>query len=379
VRAFAVLAVLIVAELVAGSARGGHEFPVYPSYYPHEIRIEALAPAGAFDLLLQNKLQAYIGPAPAPAALPDTIGAVESLGSYVVVRVNPGSPLARDEASACSLSSALVREIATHKGELRFHPYPVTPLHGDFIYHVDLAEAAKARYLDHVPAALQRRPKVHARDPVTARLAPSVWITQREDWDAEISEVSADSLLEDAAAQVNGSPGPPWLRSGWFQASLLLGASVTDPVMHERVQSDLARLEHGDYASSLERVNLERELVTMLGGGCRSIVAGYTVKREYVSIDYSAGIENIGFDAITGLNSPTFIRTAKLKDFPWNGWLSLGIEGAPAAAWNPVAGFTDPFGRLMWSALSDGAVIPASYDAGWMLNRISDVRGSPSR
>jgi hypothetical protein len=371
--------VLIVAELVTGSARGGHEFPVYPSYYPHEIRIEALPPAGAFDLLLQNKLQAYIGPAPAPAALPDAVGAVESLGSYVVVRVNPGSPLARDEASACSLSSALVREIATHKDELRFHPYPVTPFQGDFIYHVDLAEAAKERYLDHVPAAPPRRAKVRATGALATRLVPSSWLTPHDAWDVEIDQVSADALLQSAAAQVNGSPGPPWLRSGWFQASLLLGSSVTDPVTRERVQSDVARLEHGDYASSVERINLERELVTTLNGGCRSVVAGYTVKSEYVSIEYSAGIENIGFDGVTGLNSPTFIRTAKLKDFPWNGWLSIGIADAPTAAWNPVAGFTDPFGRLMWSALSDGAVIPAPYDAGWMLNRISDVRGLPAR
>ena len=30
------------------------------------------------------------------------------------------------------------------------------------------------------------------------------------------------------------------------------------------------------------------------------MVAGYTVKREYVNVEYSAGIENIGYDAIDG-------------------------------------------------------------------------------
>ena len=68
-----------------------------------------------------------------------------------------------------------------------------------------------------------------------------------------------------------------------------------------------------------------------------------------------------------------FIRTVKLKDFPWNGWLSLGMQSQAAAAWNPVAGFTDPFGRLMWSAMGDPAALPSPYDSAWMLNRISDV------
>ena len=68
-----------------------------------------------------------------------------------------------------------------------------------------------------------------------------------------------------------------------------------------------------------------------------------------------------------------FIRTVKLKDFPWNGWLALGIGGKPSAAWNPVAGMTDSFGRLMGFAVADPALMPAPYDAGWMLNRISDL------
>ena len=74
-----------------------------------------------------------------------------------------------------------------------------------------------------------------------------------------------------------------------------------------------------------------------------------------------------------------FLRTVKLKDFPWNGWLQLGVPERAGAAWNPVAGFTDPFGRLMWSAIADPAAIPSPNDATWMLNRISDVEASPRR
>ena len=68
-----------------------------------------------------------------------------------------------------------------------------------------------------------------------------------------------------------------------------------------------------------------------LTAGCRAMVAGYTVKREHFNASFSDGIENIAYDALEGLNSPMFMRTVKLKDFPWNGWLKLGLmRAAPA-------------------------------------------------
>src|SRR5262249_34501485 len=115
--------------------------------------------------------------------------------------------------------------------------------------------------------------------------------------------------------------------------------------------------------------DLERQLVAALTGGCERVVLGYTTKREYYDGEFSAGIENIAADAQTGLNSPIFIRTAKLKDFPWNGWLQLGVPAPPAAAWNPIAGSPDPAGRLFWPALGDPAAIPAPGSASWIGNR----------
>ena len=68
-----------------------------------------------------------------------------------------------------------------------------------------------------------------------------------------------------------------------------------------------------------------------------------------------------------------FLRTVKLKDFPWNGWPTLGVPNAPAAAWNPIGGFTDETGRLIWLALGDPALFLEPYDARWSLNRIGEV------
>jgi hypothetical protein len=40
---------------------------------------------------------------------------------------------------------------------------------------------------------------------------------------------------------------------------------------------------------------------------------------------------------------------------------------------------TDPFGRMMGFAVGDLALLPAPYEAGWMLNRIADLPSNPER
>ncbi len=100
---------------------------------------------------------------------------------------------------------------------------------------------------------------------------------------------------------------------------------------------------------------------------------GYALRREAVNDDYSEGVENVGYDAQAGLGSAVFLRTVKLKDFPWNGVLRLGAASRPAAAWNPIAGFGDETGRLLWSALADAALLPAPQGGGWIPNRARAV------
>src|SRR5262245_14477368 len=132
--------------LLAPMARSGHELPVYPSYYPHEIEIATLAPQEARDLLAKGRLHAYVGGAPSfGGGLPKDIESAPSLGSWLIVRLNPSSALAKDETSACTIVGAVVRELEGKSGDIVAHPYPVTPLHGDYLHHLDLAEAAKAR------------------------------------------------------------------------------------------------------------------------------------------------------------------------------------------------------------------------------------------
>jgi hypothetical protein len=354
-----------------GLAWGGHEVPIYPSYYPHEIRLETIAPERAAALLGEAKLHAYLGPEPSFAGTPpQSVRAIETLGDFIIVRVNPEHSAA-DERASCDIVDAVVRSMAGREGFV-FHPYPVTPFDGDYLYHADRAAAEKARLLGETAALRTLRVKTVAE---LAALAHPEWRAEGSEWDAAVEAVDAADLVARSRISLNGSLGPPWVKAGWFHAARLL----TDTASQEPAATLVRRLEGGDYRDEVERLNLERDLVAALAAGCRERVAGYTVRRHYFSAEFTNGVENIGFDSVESFQSPIFIRTVKLKDFPWNGWLSLGVDASPSSAWNPIAGFSDRFGQLLWSAIGDPALFSAPYDGGWMLNRIADVKSSAGR
>src|SRR5262249_52312281 len=303
---FAAIVFILGAAALVTIARGGHELPIYPSFYPHEIEIKSLAPEAAAQPLRDGKIQAYLGSGLSFAGAPPAdIRAIESLGSFIVVHVN--STRAQDDASACAVVRTVMRALAA-QGNFVPHPYPVTPFHGDYLHHADLAAAATARFS--IGEAPIGDLKIVARGGL-AQSHPD-WSGRDADWDAEVDEVDAAALVASAIFSVNGWLAPPWVRTGWFHAERLLADAAREPARRERIESDLQRLKARDFTGLVERINLERDLVTLLTSGCRKTVAGYTVKREYVNVEFSAGIENIGYDSIAGLHSPIFIRTVKL-------------------------------------------------------------------
>src|SRR5262245_86818 len=198
-----------VALLLAPMARSGHEQPVYPSYYPHEIEIATVEPQKAGDLLGAGKLHAYVGGAPGfAAAVPKDVASVPSLGTFVVVKINPGSALAKDEAAACGVVAAVARVLAARGGgDVIAHPYPITPLHGDYLHHADLAEAAIVRFvgaaanLPDLPAPTIGR--VRAEGALAQSIVPPGWRADGTAWDAAIEEVDAGRLVASAITSVN--------------------------------------------------------------------------------------------------------------------------------------------------------------------------------
>jgi hypothetical protein len=350
--------VLLATALFGPAAQGGHEIPVYPSYYPSVIEIRTTEPADAIGKLGKGELLAWAGKEPPHSgALPVNVGTVETLGAILLIRLNPHSPLVRQD--ACAVAARAMRAATA---DAIFHPYPVTPFDGDYLHFIDRAEAAKAHWL--------KRAETAAAEPRLARAGDAD--SDEDSWDARVESVDAGAFVDAAMVAMNGWVGPPWLRSGWFRAYRLLAGGLEGDARKE-ADTIATELENADFDTLGERVALERQLVTMLGQGCDLAVAGYTLAHRYYNGEYYAGIENIGYDAVQGFASPMFLRTAKLKDYPWNGALLIGVDEKPQEAWNPVAGFSGPFGRMLWAALSDPALLPAPDDAAWTANRISDV------
>ncbi|HSC93620.1 MAG TPA: hypothetical protein VLC73_01490 [Burkholderiales bacterium] len=322
------------------AAHAGHEFPFYPSFYPQEITIEALDARAATQRLAKGTLHAYAGSALAGRPDPAKTGSVASLGGYIVLNLDARAPRFADRAARCAAARSFKPEFAA--GQV-WHPYPVTPFHADYLHHADLAEAARA------PAAAQRIAKPPGK----------------------LEAVDAAALAARAGTRYNGWNGPPWLRTGWFHAYLLLAPAVSDAGARARIDAAAHRLMSGEHASLEDRIEREREFVALLQSGCERVVLGYTARREYYSTEYSQGVENVGHDARDGLASGIFIRTVKLRDFPWNGWLNLAVPPAPSSAWNPVVGgFGGAFGQLVWSALGDPAFLPSPHGEGWIENRL---------
>jgi len=363
------LVVLVFVALVSQSVEAGHEIPYYPSFYPQEIRIETVEPAAAPRLLAKNAIHAYLGPLAAPKGAAH-LAWVESPRSFVLLTFNPASRGFGDARERCAAAARLAPALAAVKGEYVFHPYPVTPYHEDYLHHADLVEAAKARSAGGGPGPAVRL-RVRGRLPVLP--AGPAWRPAGGDWDATLEEVNLSTLVGEESTRLNGWLGPPWLKEGWFQAHALYARGVGEAGSRSAIEEAFARRTRGEYASAAERLGLERRLVSLLTRGCERVPVGYALRREAVNDDYSEGVENVGYDAQAGLGSAVFLRTVKLKDFPWNGVLRLGAASRPAAAWNPIAGFGDETGRLLWSALADAALLPAPQGGGWIPNRARAV------
>jgi hypothetical protein len=351
-------------------ARAGHESPFYPSFYPQEIRIETLDPAAAVAGWPKPRVHAYVGEdlfvgGPVPSdAVP-----VESLHSYVVLSFD--APAGRyvganaDAQMRCATADRTLRAFARDAGYV-FHPYPVTPYHADYLEQFDLARRAQERYARDAPVAGDVGMKIRAKGPLAEKLVPASARAGPDAWDATLEEIDVAELAGREAGGSGGWPRAPWVKQGWYQASRLYAGSTENGA-----KTIYDRLVSGRYRDPTERINLERALVSALVASCKRVIVGYTLKREYLNADYSNGVENAAFDSQAGLLSPLFPRTVKLKDFPWNGWLRLGIAAAPTAAWNPVGGLDDDFGQLLWQALGDPALLPEPYGGSWIANRAS--------
>ena len=270
-----------------------------------------------------------------------------------------------DAKARCEAGGRLSRVLAGKQIGYVFHPYPITPYHADYLWQFDLAERARLRYTVPIKGAAPAPAlKIRARGSLAEALVPASWKANPGGWDATLEEVNVESLT--AAVRT-----APWSKEGWFQAHLLYAGVFVGGTAGLWAEHAYRRLVAGDYDGDVERINLQRSLVTMLAAGCERVVVGYTLREEHFNGEYSVGVEDVAFDSQDGLLSAIFPRSVKLKDFPWNGWLRLGTSARPTTAWNPIGGFDDSFGRLLWLTVGDPALLHEPYGGSWMANRAS--------
>jgi hypothetical protein len=360
VKAALTLAVLL---LTALAAYAGHELTFYPSYYPQEVTVRFVAqPATAAALLRKNALHAYVGADPfAGSQAPAETGWVESLRGWVVLTFPRAAAGFADAEARCAAGLQVARALGAG-APFVVAPYAVTPYHDDYVLHYDLAQKARER-------APGRMPRIRATGALATVLAAAGIPSAGAEADAVVEEVELAPLLAGVETRVSGWTGPPWLKEGWFHVWLL----QSSPAARRAVEDAFRRRTEGDWQTAGERVGLERRLVTRMSSECERVVLGYTVRREPLNNAYNEGVENVAADSQRGLAAPIFVRTVKLKDFPWNGWLHVGVPGRPRAAWNPIAGFGDVPGQVVWAAVGDPALLLDPDNARFIANRARPV------
>ncbi len=376
VRAPRVAAIVLIGFLAAGiPAQAGHESNFYPSYYPQEIRLQTVDPVAAPALLQQAAIHAFIGPDLFPhRPIPSNLGVAESLGAYVVLTVNTAQERYQTPERRCALVKRVMDMLADDQGRYIFSPYPVTPYDRDYLEHVDIVARAKQAALANGRAggeAGRLDIAVTAQGPLAEEVVRAHWRPTGVTWDVQLASIDVADLLAAHSTDLGLVAGPPWLKDGWFHAYLLMADAVSDRRMREEIDHLYLQLTNRDYQRPEDKVALARTLVMRLQRGCERAVVGYTTQRAYYNVEYSPGVENVGFDSHFGLASPIFVRTAKLKDFIWNGQLRIGVATAPSSAWNPVGGFRDAYGRTLWAAVGDTAVLPGPSSGPWIPNRVT--------
>lgn len=369
------MGVLLVSVLQA--ARAGHESPFYPSFYPQEIRIETLDPGAAKAGWSKARVHVYAGADPfAGSPAPADAGALERLHSYVVLTFDGATSRPASAAGGakdhCASASRILGTLPAGRADFVPHPYPVTPYHPDYLQHFDLAQGARARFGgDAARGAGGAPPRIRALGDLAQSLIPASWKAPADGWDATLEEIELGQLVAGNGAFPGGWSGVPWVRQGWYQAHLLFTGHPQEGAARGAAEAAGRRLLNGEYRAAVERINLERALVSALLTGCERMVVGYRLRRERFNSEYSMGVENLAFDSQSGFDSPVFPRTVKLKDFIWNGWLRLGVAAKPVSAWNPVGGMSDGFGRMLWLAVGDPALVPAPQGGHWVANRVA--------
>ena len=134
----------------------------------------------------------------------------------------------------------------------------------DYLQHFDLAESVKNTLSSRTPTARSGL-DVKIRAKGTARRKDGLLdVTSGAEGmrTRRLKRLVLRISSRPTGSSSNGWLGPPWLKEGWFQSYLLLAGTVADAETKRTVESIYLRLVTGGYDSTVERLNLERRLVS---------------------------------------------------------------------------------------------------------------------
>ena len=224
----AVAFVLIgIAAAIVTVARGGHELPIYPSYYPHEIEIKVARARAARPRRCARERSRPMSVAVCAMSARRPSRCARSSRSA------PSSPCAsirpprwrRTRLRPAPPSRRSLRELAGHE---RFRPASLSG------HAVPRRLSPSRRPRGRRQGALRRltpRRSATSRSRRAARSRNSIRIGRRAmrtgTWRSV--EVDAAGLMDAATLAMNGWIAPPWVRTGWFHAERLLADAISDP------------------------------------------------------------------------------------------------------------------------------------------------------
>ena len=219
------------------AARAGHEISYYPSFYPQEIRIEALTPAAAAKEFANttDPLHAYIGAAPQFAGkAPSFLKSAASLDCFHRRQVQseggaPAEPRCAVRGGRGCLRTAGDRARGRRRARLPDHALSCGLSGSRRPRPRRQAGDASGCPPAGAHCARQRRPRAAAGRQCRTRLP--------DQWDISFEEVSVADLLRQARVGADIWLAPPWAKEGWFQAYHLLRSAVSDPARAERADT----------------------------------------------------------------------------------------------------------------------------------------------
>jgi len=411
--------ILIFLMLIPNVALAGHENPLQFSFYPHEVRFFKVKPdtdivkmiTETTDTPTVKGMHIYLGGInhedaqklknKGPIKLLNAIDRIYTI--YVNTKQDETNPFSLEDFRKAFLRNIVDRfELASNIPSSEPLFIPITEYHSEYRYLVDLDKMFREewRYDERlvnsvlgdylrISGAKIVNGKIKSRngDDITIRIAlPSGDETARrianyvveklekmgfnttllsysggqDEYHIAIRRYEYQDLTLNSLKNVNGIYIGLERYKGIYLASYIYGSVVRE----------YSRLFYGDALDEITYAKLLREFI--LKGVEDSAEQPVIMTYEYYlyNDDYDQGIENMARSPLTGPFSDVFYRTVKLKLFPWNGWLLVGLDEDRETAYNPVLGFNDKWGRNLWMMLSDPAVLLQPYNNSIEPNRV---------